>query len=247
MASNLAGQWKVSFSVSSNDAPMNISNLEGEIHLWAQGRMVLMENSGTIVGARHTEDGKKIHVGTMIHFPKHFVKVIHCDFGPKDLAPDLEACDPTSSSSARNLLWKVTYSMTKDLDHGCFNTFNGTMHFWISEFWLILKNAKDAPIAVKLRSKNQSLMPGSKIHFFNYVVRVGVYLSGDPSTLTTANVPSPKSVIQSSMHKVLEDQRVLSIFRMIFCLLCFPLFRILMILCRQCTLCCLWGWILLLE
>jgi hypothetical protein len=172
--------------------------------------MVLMDHLGTIVGAHHLEDGEKIKVGSMIHFSEHSVKVTHCDFSPKDLPTDLEVCDPVSLSAACNLLWKVTYSMTKDLDRDCFNTFDGTMHLWIADLWLILKNAKNAPIAVKLWSKNQSLKAGCKIHFPNYVVRVGVCLSGDPSTLPTAKDISPQHAPQPALQMVLVDQGVLS-------------------------------------
>jgi hypothetical protein len=210
MASNLTGQWKVSFETPSGVSPSAGSDLVGEIHLWARGWMVLMDHSGTIVGARHLAVGELIKVGSTIHFSGHSVKVTHCDFGPKDLSTDLEVCDPVSSSAACNLLWKVTYSTTKDLSRDRFNTFDGTMHLWIADLWLILKNAKNVPIAVKLWSKKQSLKVGCKINFPNYVVRVGVCLSGDPSTLPTVKDLSPHPAPQLALQMVLVDQGELS-------------------------------------
>jgi hypothetical protein len=78
-------------------------------------------------------------------------------------------------------VWKVSYSTCKDLDHGRLKSYDGSLQLISPVNWLILKNAKNDPLAVIQLKPSHGFTPGSKIQFSHHVVRVGKCLSEDGS------------------------------------------------------------------
>jgi hypothetical protein len=90
----------------------------------------------------------------------------------------------------------VTYSTIKDLDRGRTKAYDGILHLCVANNWLILKNAKGEPIAVKM-AKSVILPIGTKINFLHHVVRVGVCLN-PPIMASDLDKPLDKLMISSA-------------------------------------------------
>jgi hypothetical protein len=199
--SRLAGQWKVSFEVILKENQVQKQDLQGELHLWAKDWVVLLSDSGTMVAGRHLSNGEWICVGSTFKFPLHSVKVLSCDFCPEFHRSAVEVCVPTAPASSLITLdwrWKVSYSTLKDLDHDCMKSYDGTLQHSSSENWLILKNAKGDPIAIK-SSKKPCFQKGDKVQFPLHVVRIGVCLA---TLITSPLVAVQDQVISENVSPI---------------------------------------------
>jgi hypothetical protein len=113
-----------------------------------------------------------------------------------------------------NWRWKVTYSTIKDLDRGRLKAYDGTMLLLMAEKWLILKNAKDDPIAVQSISKNRASQAhtlfcvGAKVRFPIHSIRMGICLAS-PSlpTVLAQSVQSNDESIKSDLVLVVPVSR----------------------------------------
>jgi hypothetical protein len=61
--------------------------------------------------------------------------------------------------------WKVTYSTVKDYDRGRVKAYDGSLHLWISNNWLVLLNAKGTPIIGRYLKNGEILSIGSDVVF----------------------------------------------------------------------------------
>jgi hypothetical protein len=115
---------------------------------------------------------------------------------------DVTVCAPEHSAKEVNWCWKVSYSTFKDLDRGRLKAYDGTMLLLMAEKCLVLKNAKDEPIAVRPISENRVSQAhtlfcvGAKVRFPLHSVRMGTYLASLP--LPTVSVQSVQASDNSS-------------------------------------------------
>jgi hypothetical protein len=115
----------------------------------------------------------------------------------QSLMSPVEVSSPAHVATDVNWRWKVTYSTIKDLDCGRLKAYDGTMLLLMAEKWLILKNAKDYPIAVQSISDVRASQAhtlfcvGAKVRFPFHSVRMGICLASPPMPQVSAQTVQP--------------------------------------------------------
>jgi hypothetical protein len=176
-SSRLIGSWRVSYATGMDPDHGPHSYMDGSIHLWINGWMVLQDHLDSVIVGCYRGSEEVINIGTKVIFATHFARILCSDLPPSEVRAPV--CVPPDL----NWQWKVSYSTFKDLDRGRMKSYDGSLHLLAAENWLILKNVKSAPISVKALSDDQVTNAGkvfclgAKVNFPQHAVRVGKCLS----------------------------------------------------------------------
>jgi hypothetical protein len=158
-------------------------------------RIVLLDDIGITIDAKVLRINESIFAGMSFEFPCHIVKV----------ASEQNGYDKRSEDFALgHWIWKVCYTTEKDLDRRRQKKYDGTLRFWSSNGWLVLLNAREEPIAVKVLSKGHSIKSDSEVSFPHHLVTVGPLFAGSPPMEDhPASPPQSKVETQTgqSMHR----------------------------------------------
>jgi hypothetical protein len=148
--------------------------MDGELHLWiAKGWIALFNAKGRPLIGKYLSDGEVVDLGSKITLPGFQALVTGCILRPEVCPSPPPVKLPTSSST---WMWKISYSTSKDLDHGRFKFYDGSLHIWETQGWLVLKNAKGDPIADRFLGSDEEIHVGSKVLFPEHSVSVGTCL-----------------------------------------------------------------------
>jgi hypothetical protein len=83
-----------------------------------------------------------------------------------------------------NGVWTVTYTTAKYQDHGRIKAYDGMIHLWLTKEWLVLMNAKGAPIVSRSMQNGEILDMGSIVRFPSHTAMINL-------CVTTSKVCAP--------------------------------------------------------
>jgi hypothetical protein len=139
------GSWKVSYA-STRDSDQGLASfLDGELHLWKNSWVVIMDYYGQSIEGRYLKSDEVIKVGSAISLPHYHVRILKGIISPPEVRVTNPSLNRPPSPTALHLnlrKWKITYSTLKDLDHGRMKAYDGSLEFLMKANKLILKNAK---------------------------------------------------------------------------------------------------------
>ncbi|KAM0850621.1 hypothetical protein ACQ4PT_052960 [Festuca glaucescens] len=110
--------------------------------------------------------------------------------------------------------WKICYSTTRDQDRGRAKNYDGSLHYWKAKDWLLVMNAKGAPLVGRALKEGEKISIGSEplvqpekdSSGYVTVTEPGIqYIPVHPLPL---DVPST-SVQQSDISVTMEQETVL--------------------------------------
>ncbi|KAM0879664.1 hypothetical protein ACQ4PT_034085 [Festuca glaucescens] len=181
----IAGRWAVKYTTLLEKKCKSIYS--GNVLLHSdRRRLVLLDEEGITVDAKIVSTDVCISMGMSVEFPCHLVNVgeqisllSDYDQSSPEVLRSIQPSPHEYRSEDALLIWKVSYSTRKDLDHGRMKSYDGTLKFWSSNGWIVLINAKDEPIAVQVLRVEPCYKSGSKVSFPHHVVRIdSVLVSG---------------------------------------------------------------------
>jgi hypothetical protein len=116
--------------------------------------------------------------------------------------------------------WKISYNTTRDQDRGRRKSYDGTLYFWKVKEWLLMMNAKHAPLVSRGIKEGEWIRDGSEVKFPNHRVLVLSCIAsptGDPAEMARGLNPSlaqsSTSMLEfrsTSSASVLPQQEIIS-------------------------------------
>ncbi|KAM0881896.1 hypothetical protein ACQ4PT_032653 [Festuca glaucescens] len=114
--------------------------------------------------------------------------------------------------------WKISYTTARDQDRGRPKSYDGTLLFWKVKEWLLLMNAKSAPLVGRAIKEGEWIKDGSEVKFPNHRVSVLSCIAsptGDMAEMArglnsslTQTTPSMMEVGSTSLALVMTQQEI---------------------------------------
>jgi hypothetical protein len=79
--------------------------------------------------------------------------------------------------------WKISYSTTRDQDRGRSKSYDGSLRYWKAKDWLLLMNAKAAPLVGRALKEGEKISIGSEVKMPNHYVSVTSCISSPSGDL----------------------------------------------------------------
>jgi hypothetical protein len=168
-----SGRWKISFASNSDWDEGKFSS--GFLVFWSSTNWLLLQNDLEVpLIGRVQENGKTLHVGSIVRFPSHMAKITQCFSSP------WSEVEPTP------LKWKVTCS---SFVNGAWSgKRNGFLILRPLAKRLVLLDEQDVLIDARFLLEEESISPGLHIELPVHKVIVGEQISNLPPTIAHANV-----------------------------------------------------------
>jgi hypothetical protein len=94
----LVGSWKVSYASAQDMDQGSASFLDGELHLWKNSWVVIMDFHGQSIKGRYLKSDEVIMVGSAISLPHyHVIRIMKCIISPSEVR--VTTPSPNRSSS----------------------------------------------------------------------------------------------------------------------------------------------------